>query len=169
MFAKPLTAALALTMLTTLAVPMAEARSDGKAARLPAFETLDTNNDGKIDRTEASAALTGRMDGADADGDGIITAAELKAHMVAAAIQRAETNAARMLERLDANKDGQISTEELAKVTDRQQERFTRMFNRLDRDEDGAISKAEYDRMADRMDRRGDKRGEQRRQGPAKN
>jgi Ca2+-binding EF-hand superfamily protein len=155
---KPLGLVLAIGVAAMLAAPAAQARGDGKGMRLPAFETLDLNKDGKIDRDESKQMVQGRWQAADADGDGAVTLEELRAHMTAEAARRAEQNAARVFERLDANKDGKIGTEELEAMAERRDNRIDRMFNRLDRDEDGAISQAEYDRMAERMQRRGEGR-----------
>jgi Ca2+-binding EF-hand superfamily protein len=140
-------------------VASADARGHGMG-KMPGFETLDLNKDGKIDLEEARAALPNRLTGADANGDGTITLDELKAHMTAENQRKMQDRAARMMERLDTDKDGKLSPEELAAMSERGQERFARMFDRLDRDSDGAISKAEYDRMVERMDRRGDGKGQ---------
>ena len=162
MLSKPLTAALALALATTFLAPMAQARGEGQGPRLPAFETLDTNKDGKIDQAEAKAMLQTRMTTADTNSDGTITLEELQAHMSARASKRAQENASRMMERLDTDKDGKISTAELTAMAERQEDRFGRIFSRLDRDDDGAISQTEYDRMAERMQKRGEGRSEHR-------
>lgn len=71
----------------------------------------------------------------------------------------AETRAAGMFARMDANKDGKLdATDRAAKRTEMQ----AKMFERLDANKDGNISKAEWDQHgADRAARRAE-RGEKR-------
>jgi Ca2+-binding EF-hand superfamily protein len=81
------------------------------------FDTMDANNDGKVTAAEMDAArervtgtkaVPGAMSSADkikvidADGDGALTAAE---HA---------TGSKKMFERMDTNKDGFVTLEELA-------------------------------------------------------
>ena len=43
------------------------------------FKRMDTDNDGKVSRAEAMAAAEAAFTGADADGDGFVTAEEMRA------------------------------------------------------------------------------------------
>lgn len=103
------------------------------------FETLDTNSDGQITRAELEARGADRFAAADTNGDGALSLAELET----AQATQAKDRAARMLSRLDANEDGQLSQDELGKM----RKRGGRMFERADADSDGVITKAEFDAM----------------------
>ena len=77
---------------------------------------------------------------------GLLSAEELAAHSA----QRAEDRATRMIERMDANGDGQLSQDEL-----RERRNAGRMFDRIDSDDSGTITQAEFDAARDRFrDRR---------------
>lgn len=122
------------------------ARGDQDGASIN-FETLDTDNDGRITQEEMQNRGAARLAAADTDGDGFLTEAEL----AAAGAARAATFASRMIERLDTDADGQLSAAELQKP-----DRATRRFNRLDTDGDGGISQAEFDAARENMrERRG--------------
>ncbi|MEM6887063.1 MAG: calcium-binding protein [Pseudomonadota bacterium] len=100
------------------------------------FEALDTNGDGQITQQEMSATRDARFSDVDTDGDGLLSLEELEAQGAA----RAKTRAERMMERLDANADGALSSDELAA-----RDRGGKMFERADSNGDGAISKEEFD------------------------
>lgn len=81
----------------------------------------------------------------DADGNGTLTRAE------------AETHAARMFARMDANGDGRLDA---ADRSARHAEMQARMFERIDADKDGSISRAEWDQHgADRAAKRAERDG----------
>ena len=95
-------------------------RSDWRKERIERmFERFDLNKDGAIDRDEADTAMD-PFKRTDKDGDGKITLEELKAEAVARATARAE----RMYERLDANDDGVIDADEMAKMKERRGHRW---------------------------------------------
>jgi hypothetical protein len=136
------------------------------------FAAMDADTDGKLTPAEIEAWRTARLTAADTDGDGKLSPAELTAmglsQMQAQMQARAEDRAARMIDRLDADKDGALAIDEMASRAMPAQ-----MFTRLDADGDGALSEAEIaaakDRMADRMGgKRGDKRGSGMRDGSGK-
>ena len=106
------------------------------------FETLDADGDGSITQAEMVAFGAGRMAEADSDGDGFLSQAEL----VEMGRKRAEEHATRMIERMDSDKDGKLSAEEMADGS-----RGQKMFERIDADKDGAITKAEFDAAHERM------------------
>ncbi|MFV1527891.1 MULTISPECIES: EF-hand domain-containing protein [unclassified Phaeobacter] len=110
----------------------------GKGGHGPrmSFEEMDTNGDGQVTRSEMEGLREARFAAADADGDGKLTLAEMEK----AAEARAKTRAAAMLERMDANKDGALSLDELPKPR-----RIGKMFDRADANDDGAISKDEFE------------------------
>lgn len=71
----------------------------------------------------------------DVDGDGLVTSAELVAHMQATMPER---RAARMLDRLDTDGDGAISATEFARMQGRMHDRMQeRMGGRMDHDRNG--------------------------------
>lgn len=100
------------------------------------FDRFDLNGDGLITREEADAARDTRFSEIDTNADGLVSRDELTAQSV----KRAEERVARMMERLDADGDGLLSKEDMAKGS-----RIDRMFDRLDADNDGVITQAEFD------------------------
>ena len=105
-----------------------DANSDGKITpeelaehRAARFAEKDTNGDGLLSPEEMAAAAIKRvtenapkrfermLDRADADGDGMISLAELPG----------EERSARMFDRLDSDGDGAISVEEMEKMKKR--------------------------------------------------
>lgn len=129
------------------------------------FERLDSDKDGLITEAEIAAAAAARFAEADSDGDGFLSAEELAAHAQArrgtAEADHAAKGAngamgamgaerqARLMDRLDTDKDGRLSPEEVAAQGPSQ--RLQRMLERLDSDGDGAISRAEAEAGAETM------------------
>lgn len=105
------------------------------------FEAADADGDGKVSQAEMAAHAKARFDAADSDGNGKLSAAE----MAATAQKRQEERRARMMqkmiERMDADDDGELSFDEMPG----QQTRAEQMFSRIDSDGDGAVSKAEME------------------------
>lgn len=85
---------------------------------------------------------------ADADGNGLLSAEELAAHMLAGMEKPVAERAARMVEFLDRDGDGLLTEEEL--VPERPDP-----FAAMDTDGDGQISREEFDAMAERRGPRG--------------
>lgn len=80
------------------------------------FEDLDVNKDGQLTKEEIQAAGQARFKAADTDGDGFLSADELKAAAEKRAAERTAKRGdrtAKMLEKLDADKDGKLSFEEM--------------------------------------------------------
>jgi len=115
------------------------------------FEEIDTDGDGKLTQAEMEAHAKARFTAADTDGNGKLSADEMKAAAEKRAeerrAQRAERMVTRMLERMDADKDGELSFEEMPG----QKSQADTMFGRLDADGDGAISKDEMDKARERF------------------
>jgi len=90
---------------------------------------IDTNKDGKITKEEFPERIAERLLAADLDQDGAVTLVELEK----AGVKERTEQAARTMERLDLDKDGKISKEEIP-------ERMRPRLEGLDTDKDGAIS-----------------------------
>lgn len=150
-------AAIASTALSTSAIAErgpgrhADGPRGGPAHMMPVlnFEELDTDKDGRITKAEIDAQRQARVTAADANGDGLLNAEELAAMELAKLTERAADHAARMIERFDANADGQISAAEMAAGP-----QPVAMFDRIDTDSDGAITQAEADAAREKMGER---------------
>jgi len=121
------------------------------------FEELDANADGKLTQEEMKAHAKARFDAADTDKNGALSADELSARMQAEASERAGKFGARMIEKRDANDDGELSLEEMGP-----RDGGERMFSRMDADGDGAISAEEFAEMQAHGKKHRDGRGKQR-------
>ncbi len=97
-----------------------------------AFQRLDTNKDGRISTAEFAPVMDKRVASMDSNGDKALTAAEIDA----ALIKRVERRRIRMMQLLDANKDGTITEAELDGVVED-------MFDKADADHNGGVDMAE--------------------------
>lgn len=131
--------ALALSIVVGGTVEVLAASERGGARH--SFEELDANSDGQVSQAEFAAHRAERFETADANGDGQLSRDEILARGKARDEARAERRADKMLERLDANKDGALT---LAELNDG---RGGKLFDRADSDGNGAVSKAEFDQM----------------------
>lgn len=145
--------ALALAGTAVMGVAASDDRAGGKpgmghrGAMLP-FDEIDANGDGKITADEMRAHADQRFAAIDTNGDGVVDAAEIQAHMLARATERMQERSARMIARLDTDGDGALSRDEMragAKRGGDSEARFERMIKRFDTDGDGAISREEMD------------------------
>ena len=125
-------------------------------SKMPSFEELDANGDGSVSMEEAEAHIDSMIAASDTEGDGMISAEELKNAIMQHSAERMEMHGERMFKWLDENDDGMLSKEEFISA-----EQFSKMFERLDSDEDGAISKEEFDAMKSMRGkgRHGDRKG----------
>ncbi|MEM7490421.1 MAG: hypothetical protein AAF390_14965, partial [Pseudomonadota bacterium] len=140
----PMTLALAGALLVA-AVPQAWAQDRG--AR-PTFAQVDADGDGVVTRAELTAFGQARgaqrFAAADTDGDGALSRAELTA--------RADDRTLRRLDRImdrDADGDGRLTLAELGDGR-----RDGRLFDRADGNGDGVLSQAEWQAVAERRRRR---------------
>ena len=117
------------------------------------FSDVDKNGDGKISQAEMEAHAKVRFDAADTDGNGKLSAAEMTVAAEKMRQERRVRKMAKMIERMDADKDGELSFEEMPG----QKTRADRMFMRLDKDGDGAISQEEMEAARKNS---GERRGE---------
>jgi Ca2+-binding EF-hand superfamily protein len=97
------------------------------------FQRADKDNSGTVTLEEFAAMSPLSFTDADADGDGNINADELAAQLEREMLRR---RAERMIERFDADNDGQVSLAEL-------ENRRNQMFARMDIDGSGAIEQDE--------------------------
>jgi hypothetical protein len=107
------------------------------------FEQLDTNQDGQITEAEMKAQGAARFAKADTDGDGFLTTSEIEA----AGSERAKKRAAHMMERMDTDKDGKLSVEEMGKPRGGKGD----MFAKFDADNSGGLSKEEFEAAKSKM------------------
>ncbi|MFZ1469176.1 MAG: EF-hand domain-containing protein [Paracoccaceae bacterium] len=129
-------------------------KGDNGARMLQHFDEMDADKDGKVTKAEVQAYRDARFAVADTDKNGSLSADELSAMQMTQMQARLAQRSKKMIDRLDANADGQLSAEEFATMGKRQS-----MFDRVDADNDGVISKDEVQKMGDRggKNRKGDK------------
>lgn len=104
------------------------------------FERLDTNKDERVNREEIKPFADKRFTRLDTDGDGVVTTAEIDAHI----LKRVEKHRERLLERFDGDGDGKVTRAEY-------DTQVARMFDRVDTDEDGMVSRHEARKMRKHM------------------
>ena len=131
-------AALVAASFTTIA--KAEVGPQGGAmGQMFMFEEMDADKDGKLTQDEVKAHTAAQAALMDTDKDGTLSEAELIAGQQQRKADRESRRAKQMIERMDANKDGVLSLDEMAPPADR----MVRMFKRVDADGDGVITKAD--------------------------
>lgn len=149
-----LAAMLAATLSTAV---LAERGGMGPMGGMPMldFDRLDADKDGKLTEAELKAAMTARLTEADADKDGKLSAEELMAMRDKMQAERKLARAKAMIERHDSDGDGFVSITEMEAAAPN----MGKMVSRLDDDGDGAISKDEMAAMQDHMGGHGGKKG----------
>ena len=110
------------------------------------FDEADADKSGDITFEEFAAAAKTRFGGADANGDGKFTVAEVAAQIEK---MRTERMAKRIIERFDVNGDGELTADEI-------ETNQKKLFAMMDRNDDGKLEKGEGARsMMDRHGMRG--------------
>lgn len=120
-------------------------KTDGHGSK---FEKMDLNADGAITREEAAEYRRKRIMAADADGDGAVTLAEMKAHYEKkwgdkkkdgdkAKDGKKGDRTEKHFKKWDANADGKVTAEEIDAKSDR--------FDKWDADGDGKVTKEEME------------------------
>ncbi|MDH3229009.1 MAG: EF-hand domain-containing protein [Alphaproteobacteria bacterium] len=117
--------AVIIGILATGAAYAASDDGDGNP-RLNRFERLDEDGDGRIDRAEFANSGDVKFSSMDANGDGVMTMAELDEYE---RLQRIT----RRFKRMDADADGLVTGAEFAAARDK-------MFEHLDKDADGFLT-----------------------------
>lgn len=133
---------IALVLGTAVVITGGVALARDGQARGPSFEAIDTDSDGTITEAELEALGAARMARVDTDADGFLSKDEL----VEMGRERSERRANRMLDRLDADNDGKLSSEELASSR-----RGGAMFERAYADGDGRLTREEFDEARAKM------------------
>jgi Ca2+-binding EF-hand superfamily protein len=128
-----------------------DGRHDGRhgAAQMRlGFDEIDTDGDGRITPDEMAGRMQARFEGADSNGDGLLSHEELVTRMMERRAERMGAYADHMIDRHDADDDGQLGPQEM------QGHRSGTMMDRIDADGDGAVSRAELDAWhSERADR----------------
>ena len=125
-----------LAILGAVALAMTAGATLANEPYLPrnekSLQRLDTNKDGRINRNEIMPRMAKRFTSVDANGDKVVTVAEIDALLQ----KRLEARRTKMLELMDANKDGSITEVEFNRVADS-------LFDKADLDHDGGVDLAE--------------------------
>jgi len=137
--------------LTALTMTTAAVQAQDRPQRGPDFAELDADGNGQLTPAEMRAHAAARFAVADSDANGTLSAEELTAAAAARQAERAGRRTDRMIEWMDADGDGALSPAEMPRRGS------ARMFARADANDDGALSAEEFAEA--RMHRRGNGQG----------
>jgi hypothetical protein len=125
-----LASALVFALSTGIAAAQAAKSGQGSApAQTSNLGPIDQNGDGKISQAEAQWVTAKSIAKIDANHDGIVTVAELKAEEE----RLRDADRQRQLSMLDANHDGKTTTAEFAAMD-------TQRFQAMDKNHDGQLT-----------------------------
>ncbi len=123
---------LILAGLGLLAAAPAQANEPYLPRGQKTFDRIDTNKDGKLEKSEFLPVAGRRLARMDVNGDKSVTAAEIEARLQ----ERLKRRRDAIMAIMDADKNGTITESELDNVV-------AAMFNGADSDKDGGVSMAE--------------------------
>lgn len=104
------------------------------------FDRIDANSDNQVSLDEFQPFAKKRFKHFDTDGDGVVSAAEIDAHLM----KRMEKRRQRLLKRFDDDGDGAVTSAEFDK-------QVMTMFNRVDGDDNATVSRDEAAKMRQHM------------------
>lgn len=107
------TSLLIVAMLSGTAVSAEPGGFNGPRGEPASFEELDTDGDGVLTRAELQAPALDRFSAADADGDGALSPDEMTAMAEGRRAERAERMIDRLFDRRDIDGDGLLQFDEL--------------------------------------------------------
>ena len=136
---------MALVGAIAAVTPVFAENQGGKRDHAARFEALDADSNGEITLEEFQTQRASRFSDVDANGDGFLGKEEL----LAAGRKRNEERFDRMLSRFDANKDGQLSLDELPQPRNSEDR-----FARLDKDNSGGLSLEELQQARQKRHKR---------------
>lgn len=158
--------ALALMIPAAFAAPAFAQDADRQGPPRMVFAELDADSNGTLTLEEMQAAGSNRFETADTDGNGSLSRDELLVQGEARAEQRVD----RLLERADADGDGELTQAEMEEARDGRRGEGRRggrgpnaehLFERMDADSDGSVTQAEFDdAVAHMLERAGRRHGD---------
>ena len=120
------------------------------------FAEIDADSNGEISIQEFQDHKLNRIKAIDTNGDGILSEEELMAAHDRQNAKRTAKRLQKLMERADANEDGQLSVEELAAMSGKRGGGDNGFPRGLDANEDGVVTEEE---LSAAMEKRGDRRG----------
>ncbi|MEL6921723.1 MAG: acid-shock protein [Pseudomonadota bacterium] len=126
-------AALATIMLATGGIASADAKDRGRGDGQARFERMDADSNGQVTLAEFQSRMLERFADADADGDNIVTRAELEDVISG---RRGERMVRGLMGMFDIDRDDQVTLEELGN-------RQEKLFALADFDDSGFITEEE--------------------------
>ena len=139
-----------LIILGGTAVWAKDGRHVGRSAER--FSHMDADGDGALTQAEMKAYAEARFADADTDNDGFLSAEELEAAAAKRQSDRAGRMASRMMERMDANGDGKLEMNEMGRRHNPDE-----VFAKLDTDGNGALSAEEFAKAREHRGKHGRK------------
>jgi len=133
---------LPLAVLTAVVSSPVSARMAGGGGALAGFDGADRNGDGIVTRDEFAASRVARFDTMDRNGDGVVTKDDFKrlARFRPEAVERLEM----LISQGDANGDGRLTRAELQAAP-------MPVFDRVDVNRDGKVDKQELERAREAL------------------